>query len=102
MRKIITMVFLLFSVVAFSQQIEIGETVKVNDGTQRGTLVYNGVKFVQNGIWKSDYAKAEYDMGKLLWIHPKGNRRWTSEQITILRLKNKVEALEHAIASNTK
>jgi hypothetical protein len=99
MRKIITMLFLLFSVVAFSQEVEIGEKVRVNDGTQRGTLVYNGVKFVQDGIWKSDYAKAEYDMGKLVWIHPKGNRKWSSEEITIAQLRYKIAKLEEAITT---
>jgi hypothetical protein len=52
-----------------------------------------------NGIWKSNYAKAKYDMGKLEWIHPVGNRKWTSQEITILQLRSRVSSLETAIAS---
>jgi hypothetical protein len=99
MRKIITASLLLFSLMGFSQNVEVGETIRLNDGTQKGTLVYDGVKFVQNGIWKSNYAKAKYDMGKLVWIHPVGNRKWTSQEITILQLKSRVNSLETAIAS---
>lgn len=96
MRKIITLSLLLFSLMGISQNVELGETVRVNDGTQKGTMVYDGTKFVLNGIWKSHYAKAEYDMGKLVWIHPKGNRKWTSQEITIAQLQRKVSRLESA------
>ena len=99
MRKIITAFLLLFSLIGFSQNVEVGETIRINDGTQKGTLVYNGTKFVLNGIWKSNYAKAKYDMGKLEWIHPVGNRKWTSQEITILQLRSRVSSLETAIAS---
>jgi hypothetical protein len=84
--------------VATSQNVEIGETVRVNDDTQRGNMVYNGVKFVQNGIWKSNYAKAEYDMGKLLWIKPKGMDKYTSKDIQISQLKRKIVKLESSLA----
>ena len=99
MKKIITLSLLLFSLMGFSQNVEVGDTVRLNDGTQKGTLVYDGVKFVQNGIWKSHYAKAEYVMGKLLWIHPKGNRKWTTEEITMAQLRSRVIRLEESIAS---
>jgi len=99
MRKIITLSLLLFSLMGFSQNVEVGDTVRLNDGTQKGTLIYDGVKFVQNGIWKSDYAKAEYEMGKLLWIQPKGNRKWTTEEITIAQLRSRIIRLEESIAS---
>jgi len=99
MRKIITAFLLLFSLIGFSQNVEVGETIRINDGTQKGTLVYNGTKFVLNGIWKSNYAKAEYEMGKLLWIQPKGNRKWTTEEITIAQLRSRIIRLEESIAS---
>jgi hypothetical protein len=38
-------------------------------------------------------------MGKLRWIHPKGNRKWTTEEITIAQLRNRVIRLEESIAS---
>ena len=100
MRKIITMLFLLFSVVGFAQNVEIGEWVKVNNEYHKGILVYNGTKFVPNGIWKADYARAEFDMGKLLWIQPKGKGKITSQDIQIAQLKRKIEKLESAIATN--
>lgn len=93
------MLFLLFSLVAFSQEVEVGETIRVNDGTQRGTLVYNGTKFVLDGIWKANYAKAEYDMGKLLWIKPKGKGKITSQDIQLAQLKRKIVKLEAAIVT---
>jgi hypothetical protein len=99
MRKIITIVFLLLSVVATAQNVKIGETVRVNNDTQRGSLVYNGVKFVPNGIWKANYAKAEYDMGKLLWIKPKGKGKITSQDIQLAQLKRKIIKLEAAIVT---
>lgn len=100
MRKIITVSLLLFSLMGISQNVERGDRVRVNDGTQKGTLVYDGTKFVLNGIWKSHYAKAKYDMGKLVWIHPNGNRRWTTDEITVAQLRNRVIKLEKSIASS--
>ena len=99
MRKIITMLFLLFSVVGFAQQVEIGDWVRVNNEYQKGILVYNGIKFVPNGIWKSDYARAEFEMGKLLWIQPKGKGKITSQDIQIAQLKRKIATLESAIVT---
>ena len=98
MRKIITLSLLLFSLMGISQNVERGETIKINDGIRKGAMVYDGSKFVQNGIWKSNYAKAKYDMGKLIWIHPKGNRKWTTQEIMIAQLQSKVNRLESSIA----
>jgi len=97
MKTIITTLLLVLSLNGFAQQ-----KIKVNDGTQKGTLIHNGIKYVQDGIWKSDFAKAKYDMGKLVWIHPKGNRRWTSEEIQIVQLNNKIKRLETQIVSSNK
>ena len=103
MRKLITLLFLLFSMTLFSQEIEvIKKKIKLNDGVQKGTLVYNGTKYVQDGIWKSDYAKAEYDMGKLVWYQPKGDKRYTYSYIEMERLRRKVQRLETRLASNDK
>lgn len=101
MRKLTTLLFLLFSMTFFSQEIEvIKEKIKVNDGTQKGTLIHNGTKYVQDGIWKSDYAKAKYDMGKLVWYQPKGDKRYTYTYIKMEQLRRKVLRLETRLASN--
>lgn len=103
MRKLTTLLFLLFSMTLFSQEIEvIKKKIKLNDGVQKGTLIYNGTKYVQDGIWKSDYAKAEYDMGKLVWYQPKGDKRYTYSYIQMEQLRRKIELLEIRLASNDK
>ena len=103
MRKITTLLFLLLSMTLFSQEIEvIQKKIKINDGIQKGTLVYNGTKYVANGIWKADYATAEYDMGKLLWIQPKDDKRYTYSYIRMEQLRRKVQRLETRFASNLK
>lgn len=103
MRKLTTLLFLLFSMTLFSQEIEvIKKKIKLNDGIQKGTLIYNGTKYVQDGIWKSDYAKAEYDMGNLVWYQPKGDKRYTYSYIQMERLRRKIELLEIRLASNDK
>ena len=103
MRKITTLLFLLLSMTLFSQEIEvIKETIKVNDGIQTGFLVYNGTKHVPNGIWKSDYSKAKYNMGKLIWIQPKGDKRYTYSYIQMEQLRRKVQRLETRLASSEK
>lgn len=103
MRKLTTLLFLLISMTLFSQEIEvIKKKIKLNDGVQKGTLIYNGTKYVQDGIWKSDYAKAEYDMGNLVWYQPKGDKRYTYSYIQMERLRRKIELLEIRLASNDK
>ena len=103
MRKLTTLLFLLISTALFSQEIEvIKEKIKVNDGIQKGTLIHNGTKYVQDGIWKSEYAKAKYDMGKLVWFEPKGDKRYTYSYIEMEQLRRKVQRLETRLASNDK
>ena len=97
MKTLITTFLLILSLNGFAQN-----KIKVNDGVQKGTLVLLDGKYLQNGIWKSDFAKAKYDMGKLVWIHPKGNRKWSSEEITIVQLQNKIRKLENSIVVSNK
>jgi hypothetical protein len=97
MKTLITTILLILSLNGFAQ-----DKIKVNDGVQKGTLVLLDGKYLQNGIWKSDYAKAKYDMGKLVWIHPKGNRKWSYDEIMIVQMQNKIKKLESAIATSNK
>ena len=97
MKTLITTLLLILSVNGFAQQ-----KIKFNDGFQKGQYIVIDGKYQEHGIWKSDLAKAKYDMGKLVWIHPKGNRRWTSEEIQIVQLNNKIKRLENQIVSSNK
>lgn len=97
MKTIITTLLLVLSLNGFAQQ-----KIKVNDGHQKGTYIIVDGKYHAHGIWKSNFATAKYDMGKLVWIHPKGNRRWTSEEIQIVQLNNKIKRLETQIVSSNK
>lgn len=103
MRKLTTLLFLLLSTTLFSQEVEvIKRKIRVNDGIQKGKLIYNGTKYVQDGIWKSDFGKAEYDMGKLVWIELNNTERYTYNQIKMEQLRRKVQRLETRLASNNK
>lgn len=102
MRNITTLFFLLLSMTIFGQEMEIPTTIKVNDGIQKGTLVYNGTKHVPHGIWKANYGKAKYKMGKLVWYQPKDDKRYTYSYIKMEQLRRKVQRLETRLASNDK
>jgi len=103
MRKLTTLLLLIFTTIAFSQEVEvIKQKIKVNDGIQKGKLVYNGTKHVPDGIWKSEFGKAEYNMGTLVWIEPIKGERYTYNQIRMEQLRRKVQRLETRLASNNK
>ena len=102
MRNITTLFFLLLSMTIFGQRVEFQKSIKLNDGIQKGTLIHNGTKYVAHGIWKSDYAKAKYDMGKLVWYQPKDDKRYTYSYIEMEQLRRKVQRLETRLASNDK
>lgn len=97
MKKLTTLLLflLLLSTTLFSQDIGvIQKKIKINDGIQKGILAYNGIKHVPDGIWKSDYAKAKYDMGTLVWYQPKDGKRYTYSDIKMEQLRRKVKRLE--------
>ena len=99
MRTIITLVFLLSSLSIFSQE---GQILKHKDETQTGKFIKIDGEWERHGIWKSDFAKARYDKGKLVWIQPKGDQRYTYDYIRMEQLSRKVERLETRLASNDK
>ena len=102
MRNITTLFFLLLSMAIFGQRVEFQKSIKLNDGIQKGTLIHNGTEYVAHGIWKSDYAKAKYKMGKLVWYQPKDDKRYTYSYIKMEQLRRKVQRLETRLASNDK
>jgi hypothetical protein len=97
MRTFITLVFLLSSLPIFSQE---GEIRKHKDETQTGKFIKIDGEWERHGIWKSEFAKARYNNGKLVWVQPKGQERYTYERIRMEQLSRKVERLETRLASN--
>jgi len=54
----------------------------------------------EHGIWIDNFGtKAEFQNGTMVWIQPKGQKRYTSEEIQLHRLKRKVEMLEAKLTS---
>lgn len=94
---ITTSLFLLFSLSVFSHE---GNIRKHKTNCQKGKFIQVDGKWKRHGVWKCHYAKARYDEGELVWIQPKGQRRWTSEEILIKQLEAKVKRLETKLASN--
>lgn len=78
MRTITTLLLLLFTMTAFSQEVEVK---KFQDQNQTGYFIKVNDQWLRHGIWESNYGKAEYKEGKLVWIQPKGERKWTAEEI---------------------
>lgn len=67
---------------------------------QRGYYLNMDGKFFEHGIWKDSYGTtAEFELGKLVWIKPKGQRKYHSNEIQLHQLKRKVSILEQKLAS---
>jgi len=67
---------------------------------QRGYYKELDGTLIVHGIWKNNYGTtALFEDGKMLWIKPKGDRKYTSEEIQLHRLKRKVEMLEQKLTS---
>lgn len=55
---------------------------------------------IEHGIWKDNVGtKALYEEGQLVWIKPKGDRKYTFREIQIHRLQRKVAMLEEKLTS---
>jgi len=78
MKTLITTLFLLFTLTSFSQEVEIKEFKTEH---QKGYFIKVENQWVRHGIWESDFAKAEYNKGKLVWVQPNGQKKWTAEEI---------------------
>lgn len=67
---------------------------------QRGYYKKLDGTLIVHGIWKDNYGTvALFENGKMLWIKPKGHKKYTSEEIQLHRLKRKVEMLEQKLTS---
>ena len=110
MRKLITTIILLVMALPILAQERVVEHI---DGNLYSYTLYNDGKVEQkgyykeldgtlivHGIWKNNYGTmALFEDGKMLWIKPKGDRKYTSDEIQLHRLKRKVEMLEQKLTS---
>lgn len=97
MRNILTSLFFLFTLSAFSQKE--GETIKYKDGWQKGQHIFVDGNWKPHGKWKHEYGKALYDKGKLVWIKVEKQRKWTGDEIRIVQLEKKLEKLKQESTS---
>ena len=68
--------------------------------TQSGYYKKIDNRYVPHGFWKDFVGtKAEYRNGIMIWIKPKGDKKYTFEELQIQKLKNKIARLEEKITS---
>ena len=76
---------------------------KLYDGkelTQTGYYKNIDGTLIVHGMWKNNLGTtALFDNGDLVWIKPKGQKKYTSGEIQLHRLKRKVEMLEAKLTS---
>lgn len=111
MKKITLILLLLISLPIFAQSRKL-EQVNENlysykvydeDGQvqQRGYYLHIDGTMFEHGIWKDSFGTmAEYNVGKLVWIKPKGQRKYHSDEIQLHQLKRRISMLEAKLASN--
>lgn len=57
-------------------------------------------EYKPHGFWRDIVGtKAEYRNGIMIWIKPKGDKKYTFEELQIQKLKNKIARLEQKITS---
>jgi len=67
---------------------------------QEGFYKKENGTYIVHGIWR-DFSgtKALYENGQMVWIKPKGDRKYTFREIQIHRLQRKVTMLEEKLTS---
>ena len=56
--------------------------------------------YLPHGFWKDNAGtKAEFRNGIMVWIKPKGKKKYTFEELQIQKLKNRIARLEQKITS---
>ena len=110
MKKLITTIILLVMTLPILAQERVVEHIdgnlysyKLYDGKQLKEKGYykelDGTLF-EHGIWKDNFGTtALFEKGKMVWIKPKGEQKYTYEQIQLHRLKRKVAILEQRLTS---
>lgn len=69
---------------------------------QKGTYIgTEDGKLLVHSYWSDDVGtKALYNKGKLVWIKPKGHKRYTYEQIEYEQMKAEIKRLKAIVALN--
>ena len=68
--------------------------------TQSGYYKKVDGTYLPHGFWRDNVGtKAEYRNGIMVWIKPKGQKKYTFEELQIQKLKNRIEMLEQKITS---
>ena len=67
---------------------------------QRGLYILVDGNLRAHGTWKDSFGTTAYfDTGRLVWIKPNGQRKYTNQEIELHRLRNKVKRLEESLTS---
>ena len=111
--QVITILFLsLLTIPAFGQETKVIEQVGENlynyrAFNQDGSLQQKGMYFKSNDellihyYWTDSFGnKALYDKGTLVWYKPKGDRKWSGEEIRIKQLEAKIKDLSQKVTLN--
>ena len=111
MKYLITSILLLCFIPLFGQESKVIEKVDDNlyeyrayneDGSihQKGMYIESeDGKLLVHSYWRDDVGtKALYNRGKLVWIKPKGQPRYTYEQIEFEQMKAEIIRLRNLIA----
>ena len=68
--------------------------------TQSGYYKKINGSYLPHGFWRDNVGtKAEYRNGIMVWIKPKGQKKYTFEELQIQKLKNRIEMLEQKLTS---
>jgi len=68
--------------------------------TQKGYYKIIDNVFRPHGFWSDNFGtKAEFRNGIMVWIKPKGKKKYTFEELQIQKLKNRIARLEQKITS---
>ena len=107
---ITTFLLLMMTTLTFGQQktLELVEdnkylyTVYNEDGSihQKGTFIkLDDNKLIKHSYWRDDVGtKALYDNGKLVWIKPKGQPKYTYQELEFEKMKAELERLKQLVA----
>ena len=68
--------------------------------TQSGYYKKVDGTYLPHGFWRDNVGtRAEYRNGIMVWIKPKGQKKYTFEELQIQKLKNRIEMLEQKLTS---
>lgn len=102
-------VCVLFTQTTFAQDVKYEQVsdniysfTRYNDGvvSQQGYYKLVDDNLTIHGTWKDSFGTiAKFENGKLVWIKPKGQKRYTYKELEMYRLKSRIRVLEERLAS---